>query len=76
VRGELTWAQPPGSGSCVSTQKAVAAALPVAGLKLVYKGKKEFHGACPLRGLTESGINPTLQIATHSCCMKGMRVFF
>ena len=40
MRGELTWAQPPGLGSCVSTQKAVAEVLPIAGLNLVYKGKK------------------------------------
>lgn len=47
MRGELTWAQLPGSGSCVSTQKAAVTFLPTAGLNWVCKGKKSFHGACP-----------------------------
>lgn len=49
--------------------------LPTAGLNSACKGKNPFHGARPLRGLPESGINPTLWIAAHSRCMKSMRRF-
>lgn len=66
-----------GSGSCVSTQKAVATlSCPEVALTQLVRAKKAFSEGRPLRGLLESAINPTLLIATPCRCMQGMRGIF
>lgn len=66
-----------GSGSCVSTQKAATTpSCQWVALTHLERTEKVFHGSCPLKGLPESDISPTLLIESHSRCMQGMRGFF
>lgn len=51
--------------------------LPPAGLNTAWKGKLLPTGASPLRGLTQSGVNPALQLAAaHSGYKQGVDVSF
>lgn len=65
MRAELTWAQSPAQDPRKYGER-LCTSLPAPGLGSACKGKSTSYGASPLTRFTEGGINPTLQIATHS----------